>query len=244
MALALSIGKQADIDDPIDKISVMIESAKLLARVSPNDSQYLVAEAADLLLERKKKEQSKDEQEKIAATERELVALYSKLDPEKTEKFIKDSLDVVEDNIRKSQADNGSSAAKARAEKMVELATVLIDSGIPAGVDLLLNSVAETGRVANSFGIPFRTAVSDSELRDRMSARIKQAFWGKIVAMPNELSILAIFLRFTGNDDSCSTINAAILELEINSLMQIETGCRLLSERYSGTGFLQNRRTQ
>jgi hypothetical protein len=232
VALALSIGKQTDIDDPIDKIKIMLESAKLLTGISPNDSRYMVAEAADLLLERKKKEQSEDEQTKIAAVERELVALYSKLDPEKTERFIKDSLDVAAENIRKSHADNSSIAAKARAEKMAELAAALIDSGIPAGVDLLLNSVAETGRVANAFGRPFRTVVSDSELRERMSARIKQAFGGKIVAEPNELSILAIpIIGITGNNDSYSTINVAILELEINSLRHIETTLRSAREQ-------------
>src|SRR5688572_30511484 len=78
VSLALSIGRQADIDDPIDRIKVMLESAKLLAGVSPNDSRYLVAEAADLLLERKKKERHKDEQTKIAGIERDLIALYSK----------------------------------------------------------------------------------------------------------------------------------------------------------------------
>jgi hypothetical protein len=237
VALALSIGKQADIDDPIDKIRIMLESAKLLTGIRPNDSRYMVAEAADLLLERKKKEQSEDEQAKITAIERELVALYSKLDPEKVEKFIKDSLNVAEENIRKSQADNGSLAAKARAEKMVELASALIDSSIPAGVDLLLNSVAETGRVANAFGRPFRTAVSDSELRERMSSRIKQTFLGKIIAEPNELSILAISIYFTGNNDSCSTINAAILELEINSLKQIESTLRSAREQEQPTPY-------
>jgi hypothetical protein len=231
VTLALSIGKQADIDDPIDKIRIMLESAKVLTGIRPNDSRYMVAEAADLLMERKKKEQSKDEQTKIAAIERELVTLYSKLDPEKTERFIKDSLDIAAENIRKLPADNNSIAAKARAEQMSELAAALIDSGIPAGVDLLLNSVAETGRVANAFGRAYRTAVSDSELRERMSARIKQAFWGKIVAEPNELSILAIPIYFTANNDSCSTINAAILELEINSLKQIETTLRTARER-------------
>lgn len=232
IALALSIGKQTDIDDPIDKIRIMLESAKLLTGISPNDSRYMVAEAANLLLERKKKEQSEDEQTKIAAIERELIAIYSKLDPEKTERFIKDSLDVAAENIRKSHADNSSIAAKARAEKMAELAVALIDSGIPAGVDLLLNSVAETGRVANAFGRSFRTAVSNSELRERMSARIKQAFLGKIVTEPNELSILAIpIIGITGNNDSYSTINVAILELEINSLRHIETSLRSAREQ-------------
>jgi predicted nucleotidyltransferase len=232
VSLALSIGRQADIDDPIDKIKVMLESAKLLVGVSPNDSRYLMAEAADLLLERKKKEQHEDEQTKIAGIERELIALYSKLDPEKTEKFIKESLDVAEENIRKSQTDNGSQTAKARAEKMAELATALIDSGIPAGVDLLLNSVAETGRVATAFERPFETVAGASELRERMSARIKQAFSGKIIADPVDLSTLAFpVIHVMGKNAACSTINAAILELEINSLKQIEATLRSAREQ-------------
>jgi hypothetical protein len=232
ISLALSIGKQADIDDPIDKIKIMIESAKLLVGISPNDSRYMVVEAADLLLRRKKKEQSEDEQKKIAAVEGELVAIYSKLDPEKTEKFIKESLDVAEENIRKSHADNSSLAAKARAEKMAELAGMLIDNGVPAGVDLLLNSVAETGKVANAFRAPFRTAVAEPKLRERMSARIRQAFYGKTIAEPWDLSILALLIRYnTGKGESPSTINATILELEINSLKQIETTLRSAREQ-------------
>lgn len=232
VSLALSIGRQADIDDPIDKIKVMLESAKLLVGVSPNDSRYLVAEAANLLLERKKKEQHEDEQTKIAGIERELIALYSKFYPEKTEKFIKESLDVAEQNIRKSQTDNGSQTAKARAEKMAELATALIDSGIPAGVDLLLNSVAETGRVTTAFERPFETIVGASELRERMSARIKQAFSGKIIADPLDLSTLAFpVIHVMGKNAACSTINAAILELEINSLKQIEATLRSAREQ-------------
>ena len=229
--LALSIGKRTDIDDPIDKIRIVLESAKLLTGIRPNDSRYMVAEAADLLLQSKKREQGENEQTKIAAIERDLVALYSKLDPEKTEKFVKDSLDAAAENIRKLHADNSYLAASVRAEKMSELAAALIDSGIPVGVDLLLNSIAETGRVANTFGRPFRTAVSNSELRERMSARIKQTFGGKIVAEPNELSILAVFLNFTAKNDSCSTINAAILELEINSLRHIEMTLRSAREQ-------------
>ncbi|HKQ77725.1 MAG TPA: hypothetical protein VJ810_28775 [Blastocatellia bacterium] len=232
VALALSIGRQADIDDPVDKIKVMLESAKLLVRVSPIDCQYLVAEAAELLLERKKKEQSENEQSRIAEIEREVVVLYSKIDPEKTERFIKESLDVATENTRKSHTNDGSLAAKEHAEKMAKLATALIDGGVPAGVDLLLNSVAETGRVANAFSRPFRTALSVSELRERMSARIKQVFSGKIVAEPNELSILAIpLIAYTGKDDTYSIINAAILELEINSLKHIETTLRSARER-------------
>jgi hypothetical protein len=232
VALALSIGKQADIDDPIDKIRIMLESVKLLVGVRPNDSRYMVTEAADLLLSRKKKEQSEAEQKKIAAIERELIALYSKLDPEKSEGFIKESLDIAEENIRKSYADNKSMAAHARVEKMAELASALIDNGIPAGVDLLLNSIAETGRVANAIRKPFRTAVSEPTLRERMSARIKQAFYGKIIAEPGDLSILAALLLYnTREDDSSSIINAAILELEINSLKQIEANLRSAREQ-------------
>lgn len=232
VALALSIGRQADIDNPLDKIKVMLESAKLLVGVSPNDSRYLVADAVALLLERKKKEQREDEQTKITAIESEVVALYSKLDPEGTERFIKESLDVTAENIWKLHSNNSPLAAKARAEKMAESASTLIDGGIPAGVDLLLNSVAETGRVADVFRRGFRTAVNTSDLRERMSARIKQAFSGKIVAEPGELAILAaLVITITGKDDSCSTINASILELEINSLKQIETTLRSAREQ-------------
>ena len=88
VAIALSLGTQADVDDPLDKIRIRMESAKLLTTIKPIDSSYIVAQAADLLLERKKKEQREDEQTKIAMLERELIALFSKLDPEKTEKFI------------------------------------------------------------------------------------------------------------------------------------------------------------
>lgn len=232
VALALSIGTQADVDDPLDKIRIMLESAKLLTKIKPNDSSYIVAQAADLLLERKKKEQSRDGQTKIATLERELIALSSKLDPEKTEKFIEDSLDAAAENIKKSQADNSSIVSKARAEKMAELASILIDNGNPAGVDLLLNSVAETGRVANAFVRPFRTSVLDSAMKERMSARIKQTFSGKIIAEPNELSMLATpVIGIMSRDDSYLAINTAILELELNSLRHIEVTLRIARDQ-------------
>lgn len=241
VALALSIGRQQDIDNPGDKIKVMLESAKLLVGVSPNDSRYLVADVVALLLERKKKEQREDEQTKIAAIESEVVALYSKLDPEATERFIKESLDVSAENIRKLHSNNVPLAAKARAEKMAELANTLIDGSIPAGVDLLLNSVAETGRVADILRRGFRTAVNTSDLQERMSARITQAFSGKIVAEPGELAILAqLVISITGKNDSCSTINASILELEINSLKQIETTLRSAREQEKPVPYASN----
>jgi hypothetical protein len=233
IALAISIGKQADMDDPINKIKIMLGSAKLLVGVSPNDSRILVADAAALLLERKKEEQSEDEKKKIAKVESELVAIYSRLDPEKSEEFIKESLDAAKENSLKSQANNGSLAAMARAEKMAELATTLIDNGVLEGVDLLLNSIAETGRVANAFLEPFRKAVMEPTLRERMSARIKQAFSGKTIADLNGLANLAIIVRyFMGKDSSTSTIiKVAILELEINSLQQLAMTLRSASEQ-------------
>ena len=226
IALALSIGKQSDPDDPLDKIKIMLDSAKLLVGVSPNDGRFLVADAAALLLERKKKEQRADERRKIAAIERELVAIYSKLDPEKSEEFIKESLDAAKKNN-----DNGSQAAKARAEKMAELAKVLIDNGVPEGVDLLLKSIVETGRVADAFRSPFRTVIREPKMKERMSAQIKQAFSGKIIADPWDLTILAILIRFSaGKDSSSSIIKAAILELEINSLRQLVMALRSAHE--------------
>lgn len=231
VTLAHSIGTQADVDDPLDKIRISLESAKLLINIKPSDSFYIVAQAADLLLERKKKEKNQDGQAKIASIERELIALFSKLDPAKTEKFIQDSLDAAE-NTGKQNADNSSATPKARAEKMAELASVLIDNGIPAGVDLLLNSVAETGRVANAFVRPFRTAVLDSAMKEIMSARIGRFFSGKIIADSNELSILAApVVGITGRDDSYSAINTAILELELNSLRHIEATLRAAREQ-------------
>ncbi len=241
VALALFIGTQADVDDPLDEIRIRLESAKLLTKIKPNESSHIVAQAEDLLLERKKKEQSEDGQIKIAALERELIALYSKLDPEKTEKFIQSSLDVAAENIRKLHAGNSSIAAKARAEKMAELAAALIDNAIPTGVDLILNSVAETGRVANAFVRPFRKALIDPAMREIMSARIKQALSGKIVAEPNELSMLATFvIGITGRDDAYSTINAAILELEINSLRHIEATLRATREQERSASYANN----
>ncbi len=232
VAMALSIGTQADVDDPLDKIRIRLESAKLLTTIKPIDSSYIVAQAADMLLERKKKEQSADEQTRTAILERELVALFSKLDPEKTEKFIQDSLDAAAESIKKSTADNSTMAPLMRAQKMAELASVLIDNGNPTGVDLLLKSVSETGRVANGFVRPFRDSVLDPAMKEIMSARIKQAFSGVIVAETEELLILAApVVGITSRDKSYSTINAAILELELNSLKHLEATLRVAREQ-------------
>lgn len=230
--LARYIGRQANIDVPLDKVRVMLQSARLLTSVSPDDSRYLVGEAAELLLGHKKKEQGEDEQKKMVTIESEIVALYSTIDPDRAEKFISDSLEVAAENIRKQHSNNASLVAKARAEKMVELASVLIEAGITSGADILLNSVAETGRVSNAFYVSFRMALMKPEMRDRISGRIKQAFSGKLVTEPGELSSLALpVVYFTGKSGSYSIINAAILELEINSLKYIEAAIRLAREQ-------------
>lgn len=230
--LVRNIGRQTSIDVPLDKVKVMLQSARLLRGVSSDDSRYLVREAADLLLQHKKKEQNEDEQKKIAGIEAEVVALYSTIDPERAEKFISDAIEIASENTRKLHPSNAPLAAKMRAEKMAELASALIEAGVLSGVDILLDSVAETGRVANGFYVSFRTAASKPEMRDRISARIKQAFSGKIVAEPSELSGLALpVIYYTGKSNSYSTINAAILELEIDSLKHIETSIRFAREQ-------------
>ena len=216
-----------------NQIWVKSRIAKILSTLSKEESIRILEESFLLLhgLEKSlsKHSENQKEKEELKVLERELIALYCKLTPEKGQQEIKKLIDFA------SKSDNlESSTSKAidvrnQADRLANLAVSLLQIGNPIGVDVLLKSMLVTGKVSSRFLDAVYASHRNSELQRRLESAISTALKGGRTVDAEDIANLNALLE--GSLITQQNTRLTILEFELASLRQIEMIVRTTREQ-------------
>ena len=231
--LARAVNSQSFNLDTKEQVWVKVQIARVLVGVSKEESIRILEEDFTLLhsLEKNllKHPENQKEKEELKGLERELIALYCKLAPDKGQREVKRLLDSVsKTDSLESPATNPMDARK-QADELANLARSLLQIGNPLGVEVLIKSILITGKISTKWLSAIADAGKKPELLRRLESALSSVLKGKVTADAEDIGNLSVLL--IGSMLTQQSTRLAILEFELNSLRQIEMIVRTAREQ-------------
>jgi hypothetical protein len=191
IALALNAGREAsNLSSPAEKIEIQLEAARILSPVRRDDALRLLDSAWNTLKEWSEGEKSTSAQSRpqfVSRLRSNILALYSKLDPERAGKLMKSVGKDLEESVKKGDGGKGNALItkeRQRADDLARIGLTRIERSPAEGIETAVSGLLQTGTVSEHLSL-----ISQA-LKEKGKASLLQKFESRIAAFLSQRTSL------------------------------------------------------